>query len=267
MRSNTTIFLAIALCAGLATGCGSDTGNGGGATTTTTDTAGGTDTATGGTDTAGTSDTTGGGSDTSTGGTDTATGGTDTATGGTDTGGTDPNAGKCDPNDQLCLQSCVAAKCSKEYSACTTNPKCSGLLSCGAGCQQTPPVSPPAEVTGTTCIEKCSTLAGEDGVKALGTMQGCMAKNCVKSSYDPAKKCAQTDPNFQLCLQDCIFAECDAQYQACENDEGCGAITTCVGNCGSDQTCMQGCMSKAPAVSQQNFLGFLQCMQLSCVAQ
>lgn len=265
MRSNTTIFLAIALCAGLATGCGSDSGNGGG-TTATTDTAGGTDTATGGTDTAGSSDTTGGGSDTSTGGTDTSTGGTDTSTG-ADSGGTDPNAGKCDSTDQLCLQSCVAAKCSKEYSACTTNPKCSGLLSCGAGCQQTPPVSPPAEVTGTTCIEKCSTLAGEDGVKALGTMQGCMAKNCIKSSYDPSKKCAQSDPNFQLCLQDCIFAECDAQYQACENDEGCGAITTCVGNCGSDQTCMQGCMSKAPAVSQQNFLGFLQCMQLSCLAQ
>jgi hypothetical protein len=253
MRRMTPVTMITLIAAvALATGCGSDTGNTGGGGGT-TDTAAGSDSAGGGGDAA-TSDGTGG---SDAGGGDTASGG-DTATGG-DTAGSD----LCAANDQLCIASCRNEKCGKEYNACTTNSKCVGFNSCAGGCSQTPPVSPPAEVTGTTCIEKCATLAGEEAVKTYQSVVLCVTKSCVESPYTPGEKCAQSD---EACLQACIVAKCASQSTACDSDKDCTAIFSCASSCGAgNQACVQGCFSKAPIGAQQKFQAFLSCAQTYCI--
>mgnify|MGYP007096639053 CR=1 FL=1 len=255
--STHTALITLVAIAAFASACGSETGTG---VATQTDTATATDTA-GASDTAA-SDAAAGDTTTTNDTTNIADTTADTAVADTskaDTAGSD----LCDNDDQLCLTSCRNAKCSKELSACTTNAKCIGFNSCAGGCQQTPPVSPPAEVMGTTCVAKCATLAGEDGVKVYQSVAVCVQKGCIKSAYTPGEKCAQTD---EACLQDCLTAECAPQSAACDDDKDCMSIFTCLGACPSgDQGCQQGCLGKAPMGAQQKFQSFLTCVQGNCI--
>ncbi len=263
--SRLTLAAAISVLA-LASACGSTTPGtaGGGAT-------GGDST------TAADSDASGGASDGTTasdvgdsGGTgDTATGSdikADTG-GGTDAGkdtAVEPVDDKCDPKDQTCLVSCRNDKCSKEVGACTTNSKCIQLNSCLGGCAQTPPVSPPAEVTGTTCFEKCQTLSGKEAFDTYGAVALCVKAGCVKSAYK-GEPCDQGD---EACLEACVAEECGTETAACDADKDCTKILQCFSGCGAgNQGCLQGCIGAAPAAAQGKFQAMAQCMISNCIQQ
>lgn len=251
--SKILITMLVAAMASVTTGCGSD-GNTGTGTTAVTDTASATD-STGSDDSAAESDSSTG-DDTET------TADTATAADTTTTADTTPADDKCDQTDQTCLVGCRNDKCGKELSACTTNTKCVQLNSCLGGCSANPPVAPPAEVTGTTCIEKCKTLAGDEAFQAYGAIALCVKSGCLKSAYTPGVACAQND---SACLEDCLVTECSDEATACDKDKDCFGILQCVGDCGSNQSCAQGCVTKAPAAGQQLFMGLFQCLQGNCL--
>lgn len=226
MSTKTLAIVAGALVATLAA-CGTDS--------TTPSTTGGTSsggTSSGGdatTDTSGTADTASSGGATDSGSSGGTTDSASSSGGTTDTssssGSTDTSTSTtCPITDQACLTTCGNEKCAKEQSACSTNPKCAGFLQCLNNCSQN--IDPPGEVTGTTCAEKCRTLAGKDAVDAAVGAQGCVLSKCAE-----VKKCKQNDPNFQGCANVCVQVRCLESAQNCTDDASCGWLLQCLNTC------------------------------------
>lgn len=152
---------------------------------------------------------------------------------------------KCAMSDQTCIQTCAQDKCATPISDCQGDADCASYYNCLGKCQQG--VSPPAEVTGSTCEEKCTTLSTPDAQKKLSAFEGCIVLDCIQ--------CNASDADYQNCVAGCAQAKCADSLNACKATTGCYAIITCMGACkDGDQACLQACVTKAPAADAKLFM-------------
>lgn len=142
----------------------------------------------------------------------------------------------CKTTDQACLLKCGNEKCDAPQKACEADKGCKAFEVCLTGCAQKPPVAPPDDVTGTTCEDKCVTLAKE----ATGTMDKYQAiGDCL---YGTCVECGAKDTQ---CIQLCEQGKCHDEIAACSDDPECGALLQCLNDskC-TDQACAQKACGK-----------------------
>lgn len=246
-------FLVLLSLAALTAACESSTSTP--APTTTTDTASGGDVSTTA-DTAAPTDTSGGTGDTATTTPDTTTTADTTTTQDTATGKdtVTPPPAKCDQSDNVCINTCSQKECKAEQEACSKDKNCFGLSTCLSGCAQG--VSPPADVTGSTCEGKCLTLAGDAAAKLYDSFSGCAFDKCVV--------CTQGKPGYDQCVSNCALKQCVAEVEACSKAEGCGKILTCLeANKCQDQGCLIKCMNESDNDGKAAFQAIAQCVNNS----
>jgi len=156
---------------------------------------------------------------------------------------------KCGMTDTNCIQVCIQDKCTAQVNGCLGDTDCAAFYKCIGSCQQG--VSPPADVTGTTCTDKCVTLAPEAAQQKLGAFENCVVLDCIQ--------CNATDKDYQSCVGSCVQAKCGDSVGACKATTGCKEIITCMSKCGQDQKCLQACVAAAPAADQKLYMAVNTC--------
>lgn len=160
---------------------------------------------------------------------------------------TTPAPTKCAPTDNGCLQGCVMDACAGPAGDCTKDSKCFALNGCLSGCEK---VDLPKDPTEANCYQKCITTAGAAATTKFYASQVCTGEKCIT--------CKAGDQNCQAA---CASAVCLEPAFTCQSDNACAGLLNCISvNKCTDQTCLQGCITKFPD-GQAGFMGFLQCYQ------
>ena len=157
---------------------------------------------------------------------------------------------KCAMSDSTCIGLCQQDNCAAQVTACQGDADCSSFINCLGKCGQG--VSPPADVTGATCEEKCTTLAPVAAQNMLSTADNCIQLQCIQ--------CNAKDTDYQNCVAGCAQAKCADSLSACKAAPGCLTVITCMGKCAAtDQTCLNACVNAAAAPDKSLFMTLNTC--------
>jgi hypothetical protein len=155
----------------------------------------------------------------------------------------------CKVTDAACMAKCGNDKCDAPQKACDGDKGCKALVTCLNGCVQKPPVSPPDDVTGTTCEDKCVTLAKEvtGTVEMYAATVSCVYGNCVQ--------CSKTD---KQCTSVCAQGKCTQEINDCQTDAECSALNACVNaECATDPDTAGCAQKKCAKYLTQNAVSFI----------
>jgi hypothetical protein len=170
--------------------------------------------------------------------------------------------GECGDGDACTVgDTCVAGACKAgpkdpcdDGDACTTD-SCDPVKGC-VHAQASP---------GSACGSAKVCVAGQcigdvcgDGLCGYGeTTTSCLA-DCPVSGGD----CTASDAS---CITGCRQKKCSSPDASCSAENGCAALTNCLGAC-QGFSCEQGCFVATPAASVALFLSDNACVQAFCVA-
>ncbi len=155
-----------------------------------------------------------------------------------DTAPKDTGPTLCAPTDNTCITDCSNVNCATQQKVCSDDKSCGDFLKCINGCAQTPAVSPPDSVTGTTCEDKCVTLAKE----VTGTID--KYSDVITCMYGQCIQCDSSTKDYDQCVNLCAEGRCQDELHGCTGNANCMAFIDCLNNdCGSltDQTAFQAC--------------------------
>jgi hypothetical protein len=92
-------------------------------------------------------------------------------------------------------------------------------------------------------------------VSMLGTEGGCGSSNGAGGTCDGY-------PSSTTC-EACVFGSCCSQFAQCQSDSDCNALITCIGGCGSDESCQAGCQSEY-STGVDDYNTYYSCVTSTC---
>lgn len=157
------------------------------------------------------------------------------------------------PGDAACLQwtkdkDCLAGQIC-DAAACVQGP--SGTLTC------TDYVHCIADCGSDACKTGCADKAKPGAVGQFTDLQSCANANCVQLNQLPYS------------FEHCYFTKCSAQVKGCEGffipgTGGCGALDTCVADCGGTSSCVMSCFDAVDMDGYVKFLAMWACIEQKC---
>lgn len=157
------------------------------------------------------------------------------------------------PGDAACLQwtkdkDCLTGQIC-DAAACVQGPTetltCNDYVHCIADC-------------GTeACKKGCADKAKPGAVGQFTDLQSCANANCAQLNQLPYS------------FEHCYFTKCSAQVKGCEGffipgTGGCGALDTCVADCGGSSSCVMSCFDAVDMDGYVKFLAMWACIEQKC---
>ena len=156
------------------------------------------------------------------------------------------------PADPSCLQWTTEKTCAGSQvcqdGACVIEGSltCSELIGCLGSCQ-TP-----------SCETDCQATATADGLGQYNALNDCASTSCSNFTG-----------NQPSSFQACYVEKCKTQLLGCEGyfipgPSGCAAFLACQGDCGSNQTCLAGCVDVLDYTGYLTVLKLYACLEQKC---
>ena len=128
---------------------------------------------------------------------------------------------------------CLQETCGGEFAGCFTDEDCTNLVTCLQQCESD------------QCAQGCYDKTSQAGLEKFIALVDCGDANaCFEQDGgpggpgEPGEPGGSDDP-----VQQCLDENCDDEYEACLNDEGCLGILVCLDDCApGDGQCENGCI-------------------------
>jgi hypothetical protein len=156
---------------------------------------------------------------------------------------------------------CIEENCGEQLDGCMDSDVCAEMMACMEDCD---------EADEEACLHACVTKANPEDQDLFWPVYECAhASGCVEDQPDSCGngKC-EPGENPENCAKDCsdkppgpgpcLEANCQDEVWACEEDDGCTEIISCMGQCQS-QECQYGCIMDADPASGETFMNLVDC--------